>query len=130
MELINHPKHYNETGIEVIEIIESYKLSFSLGNAIKYLLRCSLKHEEYSIDVKKAIWYLKRTLNNRTYNTEMPKDCIPVRMALFGRTLPAFVENSLYTILQGLATDRPEVYESVVIDSLSTAIFELENARY
>ena len=35
-ETVNHPSHYNQ-GIEAIEIIESWDLNFSLGNAIKYI---------------------------------------------------------------------------------------------
>ena len=37
-EQVNHPSHYVK-GIEPIEIIESWDLNFSLGNAIKYILR-------------------------------------------------------------------------------------------
>lgn len=57
-EMVNHPAHYNEhpSGVECIEVIRP--LCFSLGSAIKYFWRCSLKGSEEQ-DIEKAIWYLK-----------------------------------------------------------------------
>lgn len=60
LEAINHPEHYNQ-GIEAIDIIESWNLNFSLGNAIKYILRAPYKGSKKE-DIKKAIWYLEREL--------------------------------------------------------------------
>ena len=34
---VNHPKHYTDGRIEVIEYIEDKKLGFCLGNEIKYI---------------------------------------------------------------------------------------------
>lgn len=59
-EMINHPSHYNQ-GIEVIDIIESWGLNFSLGNAIKYILRAPHKSNQIE-DLKKASWYIKREI--------------------------------------------------------------------
>ncbi len=36
---VNHPAHYNQGKIEVIEAIEDWKIGFHLGNAIKYIAR-------------------------------------------------------------------------------------------
>lgn len=60
-ETVNHPDHYNQ-GIEAIDIIESWNLNFSLGNAIKYILRAPYKGSKRE-DIKKAIWYLERELS-------------------------------------------------------------------
>jgi len=49
------------SGMEAIDIIEAYSLSFSLGNAIKYIIRAG-KKESKSEDLIKAIWYLNREL--------------------------------------------------------------------
>lgn len=63
---VNHPKHYisHPSGIECIEITRYYP--FSIGNAIKYILRAghkqdaSLTDNQKEIeDLKKAIWYIK-----------------------------------------------------------------------
>lgn len=54
---INHPDHYNQTGIEVIDIIDQNHLGFCLGNVIKYILRSDHKND-YITDLKKARWYL------------------------------------------------------------------------
>lgn len=60
-DLINSPDHYQGNKFEVIEIIEDFNLNFSLGNAIKYILR-SDKKENRIQDLKKAVWYLNREI--------------------------------------------------------------------
>lgn len=66
---VNHPSHYNQ-GIEAIEIIESHKLNFNLGNVIKYVIRAKHKGDELG-DLEKAKWYLDReTERARKDNTE------------------------------------------------------------
>ena len=63
-EMVNHPDHYQGSGgMEVIDIIEKYDLGFSLGNAIKYILR-SNKKSNAKQDLEKAIWYIRREMNN------------------------------------------------------------------
>ena len=61
LSLVNHPKHYQGNGIEVIDIIEAFDLNFSLGNAIKYILRADKKGNKKQ-DLEKAIWYLNNEL--------------------------------------------------------------------
>ena len=61
-EKVNHPSHYNK-GIEVIDITESWKLNFSLGNAVKYILRAPYKNNSLE-DLKKAQWYIQREIEN------------------------------------------------------------------
>ena len=60
-EQVNHPSHYNQ-GIEAIEVIESWDLNFSLGNAIKYILRSPYKGKQI-VDLEKARWYIDREIN-------------------------------------------------------------------
>ena len=60
MSNIDHPQHYGK-GIEPIDIIESWDLNFSLGNAIKYILRAPYKDNELE-DLEKAKWYLEREI--------------------------------------------------------------------
>ena len=66
---INHPEHYTShpSGIECISIAQYY--DFCIGNAIKYLWRAGLKHEEGITDaakeiedLHKAIWYIQRKI--------------------------------------------------------------------
>mgnify|MGYP006410607361 FL=1 len=56
-EKINHPKHYNEGTIEVIDAIVDWDLNFCMGNVIKYVARHKYKESPLS-DLKKARWYL------------------------------------------------------------------------
>ena len=58
---VSHPSHYNQ-GIEAIDIIESWELNFSLGNAIKYILRSPYKGKQIE-DLEKARWYIDREIN-------------------------------------------------------------------
>jgi hypothetical protein len=65
-DLVNHPPHYSDGGIECIEAIEA-QLSleeyrgYLRGNCTKYLWRCMLKGKPVE-DLKKCQWYLKRLL--------------------------------------------------------------------
>lgn len=65
LEHVNHPNHYNKGKFEVIEVIEDWGLGFNLGNAIKYIGRCEHK-ENKKQDLEKALWYIKRELENIT----------------------------------------------------------------
>lgn len=64
-DLIDHPPHYNQGKIEVIDFIEDQGLShgFCLGNAIKYITRAGAKDGvDPVVDLEKAVWYLKREI--------------------------------------------------------------------
>lgn len=63
LEKVNHPSHYQGKGLEVIQVIEAFGLGFNLGNAIKYILRAG-KKSDLKEDLKKAVWYLTRELEN------------------------------------------------------------------
>jgi len=63
---VEKPKHYNEhpSGIECISITKWF--NFCLGNAIKYIWRADLKHDDGGIeDLKKAVWYLNQEIERR-----------------------------------------------------------------
>jgi hypothetical protein len=60
---VDHPSHYNNGKIEIIDFIEDKKLNFHRGNAIKYISRAGLKNKDTEIeDLEKAIWYLQREI--------------------------------------------------------------------
>ena len=67
---VSHPTHYTsspakcECGrtIECIQITEH--MGFNIGNAVKYLWRCDLKHDAIE-DLKKARWYIEREITKR-----------------------------------------------------------------
>lgn len=58
---VNHPSHYNQGKIEVIEAIDDWKLGFSLGNAVKYIARAGHKGDRLE-DLRKAAWYLNHEI--------------------------------------------------------------------
>ena len=71
-DMVNNPPHYNQGDIECIDAIESalgpegFK-AYCRGNAIKYLWRAELKHNnnKKSEDWAKANWYIKRMMEGK-----------------------------------------------------------------
>lgn len=62
-EMVNHPQHYNQGMIEVMDVIDGLELGFLEGTIIKYVARYGLKSQEHNIeDLNKAKWYLKRLI--------------------------------------------------------------------
>jgi len=65
---VDHPAHYNAGNIECIDAIEEAvkgldgKEAFAIGNAIKYLWRWKRKGGKE--DLKKAVWYINRLIND------------------------------------------------------------------
>ena len=60
---VNHPSHYTDGKIEVIDFIEDKKLGFHLGNAVKYISRAGKKDPGKEIeDLEKAVWYVNRRI--------------------------------------------------------------------
>jgi hypothetical protein len=65
LDAVNHPPHYRAAnGMETIDVIESFRLGYHLGNAIKYILRCGHKGPPIE-DLEKARWYLWREIGRR-----------------------------------------------------------------
>ena len=66
IDMVNHPSHYTQGGIECIDCIKSATIgkvgieAFCVGNAIKYLFRYEEKNGIE--DVKKARWYIDRLI--------------------------------------------------------------------
>ncbi len=72
-DVVNHPPHYTNGKIEVIDFIEDKQLDFHLGNAVKYISRAGKKDANKTIeDLQKAIWYINRKIERlkACYNNE------------------------------------------------------------
>ena len=66
-ETVNHPAHYHADTIEVIEVIEAWKLNFNKGNVLKYIARAGRKDPARELeDLNKALWYLRREIERLT----------------------------------------------------------------
>lgn len=62
-DVVNHPSHYTDGKIEVIDFIEDKGLNFHRGNAVKYIARAGKKDPSKEIeDLRKAVWYLNREI--------------------------------------------------------------------
>lgn len=63
-EMVKHPDHYNQSGLEVIDAIKGlgYCEGFCVGNIIKYVTRHKAKGGVE--DLKKAKWYIEYLIEN------------------------------------------------------------------
>lgn len=65
-DMVCHPHHYNQGGIECVDAIKAATVgktgiqAFCVGNAIKYLFRYEEKNGLQ--DVEKAKWYIERLI--------------------------------------------------------------------
>jgi len=60
-DVVNHPSHYTQGNIEVIDFILDQKLDYMEGNVVKYVSR--YKHKNGLEDLKKAQWYINKLVN-------------------------------------------------------------------
>ena len=69
-DMVNSPKHYNESGIECIDALEAMLgkgfESYLQGNIAKYLWR--YKYKNGLEDLKKAQWYLNKLIKEVNEN--------------------------------------------------------------
>jgi len=69
-EKINNPNHYDGNGLKAIDVIEAYGLNFSLGSAVKYILRAGKKPGENTLeDLRKALWYTQRQIQMQAHTS-------------------------------------------------------------
>lgn len=57
---VHHPSHYTQGKIECIDFIYDKELNFSLGNAIKYIVRAGHKKSNGMSDQEKTIQDLEK----------------------------------------------------------------------
>jgi hypothetical protein len=62
---VNHPSHYTQGSMEVIDAIEGLGLGFCEGNILKYIARANHKGQKQE-DLEKALWYLNRLIQGAT----------------------------------------------------------------
>ena len=68
-EMVNHPNYYGgeENVYEVVKVAEAWGLDYDayLFNVVKYVARAGKKDTDKEIqDLKKALWYLERKIQN------------------------------------------------------------------
>jgi len=67
---VNNPKHYTSGKIEALDIIEDSNKdldgleAFSIGSALKYLIRFDKKNDPIQ-DLQKAVFYIERVIFER-----------------------------------------------------------------
>lgn len=70
-DIVNHPSHYTDGKIEVIDYIEDKGFGYHLGNAIKYISRAGKKDpSKETEDLRKAVWYIERYIQLKEQGNE------------------------------------------------------------
>ena len=89
-ETVDHPEHYQGNSIEAIDVIEDFGLNFSLGSAIKYILRAGKKPSASSMeDLQKALWFINREIERMgAQQTPAKDDSLATLVALDAQPLP------------------------------------------
>lgn len=80
-DVVNHPSHYTQGTLEVIDAIEGMGLPYHEGNIVKYVARW--RHKAGVVDLKKARWYL-----NRLIDAEEAKQVAELTAKVAERTSP------------------------------------------
>jgi len=57
---VNHPKHYTQGKIEVIDFILDQKMPYLESNVLKYI--CRHRYKNGLEDLKKAQWYINKLI--------------------------------------------------------------------
>ena len=74
-DIVNHPAHYTDGKIEVIDFIEDKNLNYHRGNAVKYIARAGKKDPAKEIeDLQKASWYINREIDRLQQMITPPKE--------------------------------------------------------
>ncbi len=75
---VNNPKHYTSGNIEALDIIEDATKdlngleAFSIGSALKYLIRFDKKNDPIQ-DLQKAVFYIERVIFERQKQSKEEK---------------------------------------------------------
>lgn len=67
IDLVNHPPHYTQGGIEHSDVVVAWKLDYFLGQCTKYIARFGKKGltpEVMLEDLLKSRWYLNRKISS------------------------------------------------------------------
>lgn len=63
--VVSHPSHYCDGGIETIDYIIALRAPFHLGNVIKYISRAGKKDKSKTLqDIEKSKWYLDNYISH------------------------------------------------------------------
>ena len=91
---VNHPVHYTDGKIEVIDFIEDKKLNYHRGNAVKYICRAGKKDPEKEVeDLQKAAWYINREIQR--LEAQKQKDTREAELRAIGVTFADDIRDAL-----------------------------------
>lgn len=95
-DMVNHPSHYTDGNIEVIDFIEDKKLNYHRGNALKYLCRAGKKDPAKEVeDLQKAIWYINREIQR--LEAQKQKDAREAELRAVGVTFADDLRRIVHT---------------------------------
>ena len=118
---VNHPRHYmigpDARPVECIDITRH--LSFTRGNAVKYLWRAGKKGDRAKAleDLDKAEWYLRELI----YGESVSGVGLDTALAVFGLIMKpsSRLERARYEAIEELLSKRVDpIYASACIDRM------------
>lgn len=115
---VNHPSHYNQGAIEVIDFIEDRGFNFNVGNAVKYICRAPYKGK-YVEDLQKAVFYLKR---QRELNSKKKHKIGHLDVYDFAKHLPERLRIVIFIIDDISITNKIGRYYDMAIEHLQEEI--------
>lgn len=115
---VNHPSHYNQGAIEVIDFIEDRQFNFNVGNAVKYICRAPYKGK-YVEDLQKAVFYLKR---QRELNSKKKHKIGHLDVYDFAKHLPERLRIVIFIIDDISITNKIGRYYDMAIENLQEEI--------
>lgn len=120
-----NPAYYRSlSSFQIIEIIRY--MPFPVGNAIKYIYRNKNKDGVLQ-DLKKALWYLNDSLDNRVYNFQTVEIDDYILEDLFAHQ-GDFEKTTIQLIIDALKDE--ELFEekiSLAVQKVSEKIQEIDN---
>lgn len=136
---VNHPSHYTQYNIEVIELTR--ELNFDSGNCAKYILRSPFKGRTYE-DLLKSLWYARDFVFNskpssRTHLKKKAYNKLYNRVAYFGRVAGSLeipcaklfanlLKASFYASIDGKNSPFPSFKDAIL--NLQSAVNAIENS--
>lgn len=128
--VVNHPNHYNQGSVEVINVIENVTLiypesiAYHIGNVVKYVARAPFKKGKE--DIEKALWYANRARNHTPYYEQTKHVDAEVSVDDFVKDLAQGYDLVSYLFVESIFDSLVNGESNLVIRRLDSIILDLE----
>ena len=113
---VNHPSHYTDGKIEVIDFIEDKKLGFHLGNSVKYIARAGKKDPSKEIE----------DLEKQDKDLKIERDSIDSQLNKIDKEEKKYIQNK--SEFEKLSIQKKNLEDNML--SIATSMQELEDKLF